>query len=119
MPFQLKYCFLGDKITKKRVLLYLKTVFSSKNDVLVPCASKIENNTKYMYLVLDEKQLNAKRHVLCTRNENLGFARPSVTYGFGAVMQVVLVGVNNEKIRKIDTKTLTFSKSGYARLFFA
>ena len=66
VPFQLKYCFLGDKITKKRVLLYLKTVFFGKNDVLVPCASKIENNTKYMYLVLDEKQLNAQRHVLCT-----------------------------------------------------
>ena len=66
VPFQLKYCFLGDKITKKRVLLYLKTMFFSKNDVLVPCASKIENNTKYMYLVLDEKQLNAQRHVLCT-----------------------------------------------------
>ena len=80
VPFQLKYCFLGDKITKKRVLLYLKTVFFGKNDVLVPCASKIENNTKYMYLVLDEKQLNAQRHVLCTWNENLGFARPSVTY---------------------------------------
>ena len=66
VPFQLKYCFLGDKITKKRVLLYFKTVFLSKKDVLVPCASKIENNTKYMYLVLDEKQLNAQRHVLCT-----------------------------------------------------
>ena len=82
MPFQLKCYFLGDKITKKRVLLYLKTVFFSRNDVLVPCASKIENNTKYMYLVLDEKQLNAQRHVLCTWNENLGFARPSVTYDF-------------------------------------
>ena len=80
MPFQLKCYFLSDKITKKRVLLYLKTVFFSRNDVLVPCASKIENNTKYMYLVLDEKQLNAQRHVLCTWNENLGFARPSVTY---------------------------------------
>ena len=39
---------------------------------------------KYMYFVFAEKQANAQRHVFCTLNENHGFARASVTYGYAS-----------------------------------
>ena len=89
--------FWPEKIPEKRVLLYLEISFHSIIDVLVLCTWNFRKKTKYMYFVLDEKQGIAQRHVLCTWNENHGFARASVTYVFGCWIRPPLPLYNIEK----------------------